>query len=261
MFRMLGVAVAAVVLSCAGAAGAATQLDQFNVTVGSVGIVNNSPAFPEACRSDDPCLNLTGARLESNDTFTLLQRPWDGRNDWATILVVARNSGSGFDETFYLGFNIDGVDYKTYFTIPTTLLWWDLENRLLFGAGNDAWSPSTTCTFPGAGGLSTCQRSFGGAQQVTLDFTAGPGLIRFTIRVPRAQTFSCAPSPTYCYTDIFYSDGTGRIESAFAAGDAGEWSLVAFDPTAVPEPATWALSIAGFGLAGAALRRRRVVLA
>jgi hypothetical protein len=28
-------------------------------------------------------------------------------------------------------------------------------------------------------------------------------------------------------------------------------------PTAVPEPATWAMMIAGFGLAGAALRRRR----
>ena len=30
---------------------------------------------------------------------------------------------------------------------------------------------------------------------------------------------------------------------------------------AVPEPATWALMIGGFGLAGAALRRRRVVAA
>ena len=31
--------------------------------------------------------------------------------------------------------------------------------------------------------------------------------------------------------------------------------------TAVPEPATWAMMIAGFGLAGAALRRRRLVAA
>ncbi|MBS0334781.1 MAG: PEPxxWA-CTERM sorting domain-containing protein, partial [Proteobacteria bacterium] len=30
---------------------------------------------------------------------------------------------------------------------------------------------------------------------------------------------------------------------------------------AAPEPATWALTIAGFGLAGAALRRRRAVAA
>ena len=31
--------------------------------------------------------------------------------------------------------------------------------------------------------------------------------------------------------------------------------------TAVPEPTTWALMIAGFGLAGAGLRRRRTVIA
>ena len=33
------------------------------------------------------------------------------------------------------------------------------------------------------------------------------------------------------------------------------------DPTAAPEPATWALMISGFGLAGAGLRRRRAVAA
>ena len=31
--------------------------------------------------------------------------------------------------------------------------------------------------------------------------------------------------------------------------------------TAVPEPASWALMLSGFGLAGAALRRRRAVMA
>lgn len=33
------------------------------------------------------------------------------------------------------------------------------------------------------------------------------------------------------------------------------------DPTAVPEPATWALMISGFGMAGGALRRRRALAA
>jgi hypothetical protein len=33
------------------------------------------------------------------------------------------------------------------------------------------------------------------------------------------------------------------------------------DPPVVPEPATWAMMIAGFGLVGVAVRRRRVVVA
>ncbi|MBS0361220.1 MAG: PEPxxWA-CTERM sorting domain-containing protein [Proteobacteria bacterium] len=34
-----------------------------------------------------------------------------------------------------------------------------------------------------------------------------------------------------------------------------------FAPPGVPEPASWALMIAGFGLAGATLRRRRMLAA
>lgn len=48
----------------------------------------------------------------------------------------------------------------------------------------------------------------------------------------------------------------------FADGSAGTPYEIYFDAappaSAVPEPATWALLISGFGLAGAALRRRRV---
>lgn len=48
----------------------------------------------------------------------------------------------------------------------------------------------------------------------------------------------------------------------FAAGSEGEAMNLYFEPgppsSAVPEPSTWALLITGFGLAGAALRRRRV---
>ena len=54
--------------------------------------------------------------------------------------------------------------------------------------------------------------------------------------------------------------------AGFQGGDDESWgldnfSLRAVPPGGVPEPASWALMIAGFGLAGAALRRRRGALA
>ena len=126
MLKLLGTAVAAMTLAFAGSAGAATILDRFTVTEGSVTVVSNSPAEPRTCLSD-PCVNIAGARLESNATFHLIQRPWDlgGRSDWATTILYARNSGSGVDETFYIGFAINGVDYKTYFTVPADQVWWE----------------------------------------------------------------------------------------------------------------------------------------
>ncbi|WP_198159788.1 PEPxxWA-CTERM sorting domain-containing protein [Sphingomonas horti] len=51
-------------------------------------------------------------------------------------------------------------------------------------------------------------------------------------------------------------------EAGLAAGDAiGRWTLAQSAFNGVPEPASWALMIAGFGLAGTALRRRPVRVA
>lgn len=67
------------------------------------------------------------------------------------------------------------------------------------------------------------------------------------------------------------SDKRIALGAALATGSPfGEalWSSSGFSPAAyltvsgaVPEPASWALTIAGFGLAGAALRRRRAATA
>ena len=53
--------------------------------------------------------------------------------------------------------------------------------------------------------------------------------------------------------------GTGEQGEAF--GPLTEFSLTPFEESAVPEPATWAMLIAGFGLTGAAMRRRRTRVA
>jgi len=49
----------------------------------------------------------------------------------------------------------------------------------------------------------------------------------------------------------FNFDGTGQAIFAYNAGPGG----------AVPEPASWAMLIAGFGLVGATMRRRRTMVA
>lgn len=55
---------------------------------------------------------------------------------------------------------------------------------------------------------------------------------------------------SYLPANFSYSTGDGKVWST------GAFQVSPYVQTAVPEPATWAMMIAGFGLAGAALRRR-----
>ncbi len=74
----------------------------------------------------------------------------------------------------------------------------------------------------------------------------------------------------YALDSLVINLGGWHTEAAQAINDRGDIVGFAFAPdgfqhgyllTAVPEPASWALLIAGFGLTGAALRRRRTALA
>ena len=47
--------------------------------------------------------------------------------------------------------------------------------------------------------------------------------------------------------------------SAVAAGYSGNLTLAPVVSAVVPEPATWAMMMAGFGIVGAGLRRRRTL--
>ena len=57
---------------------------------------------------------------------------------------------------------------------------------------------------------------------------------------------------------VFTRDAQGVLREVAFTGNATDLVVTRFDPSAaVPEPAAWALMIAGFGLAGARLRARR----
>ncbi len=74
---------------------------------------------------------------------------------------------------------------------------------------------------------------------------------------PKAQVFDFQPVTTRYLTFEFEgclggtNSGCGLQEVAFAEGVTG----------GVPEPATWAMMILGFGAAGSVLRRRRAAVA
>jgi hypothetical protein len=52
----------------------------------------------------------------------------------------------------------------------------------------------------------------------------------------------------------------GNIDESLKFGVSGKWTEFT-PPPVVPEPATWAMLIAGFGLVGAAIRRRQAAIA
>jgi PEP-CTERM motif len=60
---------------------------------------------------------------------------------------------------------------------------------------------------------------------------------------------------------VNFDFGNDRVTEVILSSTGNSFEVDSFAVTAVPEPATWAMMIMGFGVAGALLRRRQVALA
>ena len=111
-----------------------------------------------------------------------------------------------------------------------------------------------TVTFDFAAPIQAFGAYFTGAQLAGIQLTFNDGSAR-TVDIP-----GVFGADFVGFTDFGKSISKVTFNGThdFMAIDDITFSLAT--PTGVPEPATWAMMISGFGLAGAALRRRRQVL-
>jgi hypothetical protein len=143
--------------------------------------------------------------------------------------------------------------------------------------GTGVFTPDWTYSFSAAGdgmfGLDFDLQGSGddlqlGIWDLAFAQVAGPGQIVHLSQdfdfdpVHRTGTFTHALAAGQTYTVSLISHGgltVGRTDEPFVGSehDQFDWSITDAAAPGVPEPGAWALSIAGTGLASAALRRRR----
>ncbi len=138
-------------------------------------------------------------------------------------------------------------------------------NYISFGSNDWAWA--SPCPPSGGAQGTTCGNgplldlSYQGTQGWRLptaaELAAGPSVADFGT----SSAFACAAAwVNSSYTHCDYGDASGG--AVFGSKGGGNWYdetwvLRSSNWSAVPEPATWAMMIAGFGLVGGAVRRRR----
>jgi hypothetical protein len=101
------------------------------------------------------------------------------------------------------------------------------------------------------------------ATQTTLDFDFAAnvalfGLVSNSLRVGYCVSSRAACSGTVGEESFFYFGPSGSIVRYSTVGPRTLRPLAFAQTGVIPEPATWAMLIAGFGLVGAAARRRRI---
>lgn len=198
---------------------------------------------------------------------TLVSGTGTGSNNFPFSAPFGSNSGSRYQQVYaatqFSGpININSVSFRRI-------------NGTTLTTGIHTLGVSTTAA--AVNGLSSIFNSNVGANNQTVFSGALAGLISgSTLTFNFSSPFAYNPGSGNLLLD-FQIASTGRGNSAFAAnnGDAGGvysrqhdfgtatsgyglQTTFDFSPaSAVPEPATWAMMIGGFGIVGMAMRRRR----
>lgn len=90
---------------------------------------------------------------------------------------------------------------------------------------------------------------------------SGLGLFRFDLATVTVEQLTDLANPVLGL--FITADAAGALTAAFGVPDLTgvQFGAAATAPQAIPELATWAMMIAGFGLVGVAARRRRMLVA
>jgi hypothetical protein len=224
MRRLISIAVLTGSLLAAGAAGAQTVND-ITTTKGSL----------------DKGVLSAGDNLRNNGAYDSTS---DHSHRGPTAYILDEGLNQGGDETFLLHFDEAGTAFNTgevsgsfQFDLSPgqTLVAVDTTTQSLLASDDLSNGVSyQRCTFCTSGlatafrGLEPSQTPFFGD---SLTVTHGANPLIYTVNYD------------------FRNDGATMDEARFVFSPAG----------GVPEPASWALMIGGFGMAGAMMRRRRAV--
>lgn len=218
--------------------------------------------------------NVWSTDFDNEDVFqTLGPFGWSSASVFNNDPIVFASSGTGpglgtkyfaKDTTSLTTFTVGGLSGHTALRLKFDLIFvdsWDSTNGspapdlLTLNVGGTEYVLT-------AANASGSVDNFGpGTLRARGDFLGGTGtffnndaIVGFDLLIPHSAA---------SFTVTFQAGGAGWQGRGDESWGLDNWSLSAItsDGPVVPEPATWAMMIAGFGLVGAVARRRRAIMA
>jgi hypothetical protein len=240
---------AAAVLAFAATAAQAATLDLFHDT-GTTSVLTLSAVVPGGNQpKNNPCLICGTTQPAQPDGFGYNNFKTGGNIKEFLMFSTAEVGGSLDQDQLGTGYSVDAGSVLRLFLLSK------LDFNGTFSVGLDVNDTGKAQTLNSFYFLNLTDRT------VLAAFRPDGGAL-----VPAQNNGTGFPDYTLSGFNIDRGDiGPGDQVAFFArwsgANDGAESFFLVAAPGGVPEPATWALMIGGFGMAGATLRRRRAALA